>query len=404
MSLRALHRLTGLLHPEWELRLGPSGSPRRSRGERGVLLSEVQGAGRISGGAPVESAARCSYAGCELEGPLLVGLCTLSVFDGARVRGLRAEAGAQLRACRLREARLDQPEAAALEILASDVLGLVVEGGELGAIELCDARHARLKGLRLHRAQSTDFTAAVLEGCDLTGADLRGACFRRAELKDCKLDGALVEGADFAGARGLGSEQKTALIRGGARFRGAGFHKLAARFASDPLQREKLAFGLQIGSWVAAFLVCGGAALSALSPPTAVETSPIPAALERVATQDDREKTQEELRRLRDGIQRAHEDMLRNGAQRVTWPSIIDLQENRYDLDGEGPRSDYGTLVSGGLPRNLLTASNGGVLPYCNEVPDQNTLTGVDTDWHYCEDSGRVFASAGFTDEPTLNW
>jgi hypothetical protein len=28
----------------------------------------------------------------------------------------------------------------------------------------------------------------------------------------------------------------------------------------------------------------------------------------------------------------------------------------------------------------------------------------VDTDWHYCETSGRVFASAGYTDLPTLEW
>ncbi len=369
-----------------------------------MLLSELRVEGKVSGGTPVESVVRCSYRGVELDKPLLVGLGSLCVFDGATLVEPAAGPGAQLRACRLREARFLRPRLAELHLIACDLLGASFEGGQLGALDLCDARHVRLKGLRLLRAQSSDLTGALLEGCDLSGADLRGACFRRAELRDCRLDGAQVEGAEFAGARGLTSEQKTTLIRGGARFRGAGMTRLASRFASDPLQRERLAFALQIGAWVLALGVCGSAALMAVTPPTASEGVVLPAALERVATGDDREKTQQELRRLREGLGRAHEDMIRNGAQRVTWPSIVDIQENRYDLDGEGPRQDFGTLVAGGLPRNLLTSSNGGVLPYCNEQPDQNTLTGVDTDWHYCEDSGRVFASAGFTEEPTLNW
>ena len=61
-------------------------------------------------------------------------------------------------------------------------------------------------------------------------------------------------------------------------------------------------------------------------------------------------------------------------------------------------------LVPGGLPDNVLTDSRGGVLPYCNEEPTQETISGVDTDWHYCEETGRVFASAGFSGEATLNW
>ena len=74
------------------------------------------------------------------------------------------------------------------------------------------------------------------------------------------------------------------------------------------------------------------------------------------------------------------------------------------DLDGDGPQEVQEVLFPAGFPENFLTDGEGSVLPYCNEVPEQSTLAGVETDWHYCELTGRVFASAGFSEEATLNW
>jgi hypothetical protein len=92
------------------------------------------------------------------------------------------------------------------------------------------------------------------------------------------------------------------------------------------------------------------------------------------------------------------------GATNAQWPSLNELQENRYDLDGDGPSEVMQALLPQGLPDNLLTESRGGVLPYCEEPPSQAALQEVDADWHYCDINGRLFATAGFTKEATLNW
>ena len=47
-----------------------------------------------------------------------------------------------------------------------------------------------------------------------------------------------------------------------------------------------------------------------------------------------------------------------------------------FDLDGDGSGEVMDVLVPGGVPPNYLTDSDGGVLPYCNEVPDQPTTSG----------------------------
>ena len=83
---------------------------------------------------------------------------------------------------------------------------------------------------------------------------------------------------------------------------------------------------------------------------------------------------------------------------------MVEFQQNHFDLDGDGPGEVMARLFEGNEPKNFLTDSEGGVLPYCNEEPNQETISGVDTDWHYCEQTGRVFAGAGFSGQATLNW
>ena len=407
MSLpKSLNRLIGLLHPEWELRLGPSSSARRSRGERGVVLTEERASGRIAGGAPVESAVRCSYDGVHLDKPVLVGLCALSTFREARLTAPVAQEGAALRGCDLSGARIERPDLGLLSTTGSSLADGVVEGGDLGVLDLVDARHARFEGVRIRAARACDFTAATLKGCDLSGADLRSAVFQRAELRDCKLDSALVDGADFGGSVGLSTETRRQLIEAGARFRGAALIALVRKGmpSAGPLKQHRVAWFLQVGGVVLGVGVAIGAAFLAMSPPPPAEVAAIPAALERAATAEERNQTQRELGRLKEAIGRAHDEMSAAGAVHAVWPTLRDVQENRFDADGELPGELMKTLVHGGLPKNYLTASQGGVLPYCNEDPNQETLSGVDTDWHYCELNGRVFASAGFTPEPTLNW
>ena len=407
MSLpKSSNRLTGLLHPEWHLRLGPSGATRRSRAEEGVELAEERGTGRIAGGVPVASAVRCAYDGAHLDKPVLVGLCALSTFRGARLTAPTAKPGASLRSCDLAGARVERPDLGELDVSGCSLADGVVEGGRLGRLDLVDARHARFQGVRIEQARACDFTAASFEGCDLSGADLRSSVFRRAELVDCKLDGALVDGADFGGCGGLNAKVRRDLIGRGALFRGAGMVTLVRRLmpSASPLKQHRVAWAVQWGAGTVGVLVMVGAAFLAMKPPPPPEVSAIPPALERVATAEERTQTQRELARMREAIAAAHDQMVTNGAEHAVWPTLRDLQENRYDADGEGEGELMNTLVHGGLPKNFLTASQGGVLPYCNEDPTQETLAGVDTDWHYCELNGRVFASAGFTAEPTLNW
>lgn len=403
---KSLNRLTGLLHPEWDLRLEPRGPARRSRGETGVVLAEERVSGRIAGGAPVESAVRCSYDHAHLDKPVLVGLCALSTFREARLTAPSARPGASLRGCDLQGVRLERPDLAELTTVGCSIADGVVEGGELGVLDLVDARHARLEGVRIAAARACDFTAATLKSCDLSGADLRGAVFRRAELRDCKLDGALVDGADFGGCAGLSSQTTATLVAGGARFRGAVLVALVGKVMPKAglVQQHRVAWGLQLTGLTLGIGVAIGAAVVAIKPPPAAEVAAIPPALERAVTAEERSQTQHELARLEEAIAAAHAQMVDAGAVHAVWPTLRDVQENRFDGDGEGDGELMLTLVHGGLPKNHLTSSQGGVLPYCNEDPTQETLAGADTDWHYCELTGRVFASAGFTSEPTLNW
>ncbi|MCP4806460.1 MAG: pentapeptide repeat-containing protein [Proteobacteria bacterium] len=400
------HRLLGWLHPEWDLRVGPGRGPVvRKRGEHGVTLAHEARSGRIAGGAPIQEAIRCGYDGAHIDKPLLVGTCSLTSLRGARLTAPQAQPGARATSTDLTGATIERAALGDLVAVSCSFSEAIIDG-ELGELELCDFRHARLTGVTLRSARACDFTAASLQGCKLAGADLRGARFARADLRDCDLAGANVQDADFAAATGLSGAQKKDLVARGARLRGAAVVALVRRFrpAGEPVQLHRLASVVQYGGAALAGVICLGAAALAVRPPPAPETSVIPPALERSVGADERAATQQSLRRLREALAQANATMMANGASQMMWPTEIDIQENRYDTDGEGPGEHFSVLVDGGLPKNHLTASQGGVLPYCNDVPTQETLQGVDTDWHYCDTSGRVFASAGFTEEPTLNW
>lgn len=402
-----LRRLTGLLHPEWELTLGPGGDGvRRSRGGRGVKLANERRSGDIHGGVPVEEAVRCAYDGATLKGPLLAGVCALSTFRGARIEQPTATAGARLSACDLEGAHVTGGDLSELELVASALREVVVEDTALGRLELCDLYGARLQGARLSHLVGCDLRAARLVGCDLRGADLRGSRFTRAELRDCRLEGARVEGAVFAGASGLDADTKRRLLRGGATFHGAALTGWLRRLAPglDPLALDRAGALVTWGSAALAAALSAAAVWVVVNPPPAPEVAELPPPLARTATAEERQRTQDNLRQLREALQAAHDRMLEGGAVNRTWPTITELQDNSFDVDGDAAGELHDLIVPSGFPDNFLTDSQGGVLPYCNEDPTQETISGVDTDWHYCELTGRVFAAAGYSEEATLNW
>ncbi len=402
-----VRRLTGLLHAEWDVTLGPGSDPaRRSRGGSGVRLAGEARQGLIMGGAPVEEATRCRYDRAVLRGSTLTGTCTLSTFRGAQLVEPSAQAGARVTACDLEGARIEGGDLGELDLVACSLREVEVQDTPLGRLELCDLYGARLEGVRVQHLVGCDLRAARLLRCDLRGADLRGSHFVRAELRDCRLEGARVEGAVFASASGLDADTRRRLLRGGATFHGAALTGWLRRLAPqlDPLALDKAGAAV---TWGGALL---GAALSAagvwvvVHPPPAPEVAELPPPLARTATAEERRRTQENLRLLRESLAAAHDRMVEGGAVNRTWPTITELQDNSYDTDGDAAGELHDRIVPSGFLDNFLTDSQGGVLPYCNEDPTQETLSGVDTDWHYCELTGRVFAGAGYSEEATLNW
>ncbi len=401
-----VHRLLGLLHPEWGLRLGPAGPGRRRRGSSGVILEEETRTGAIDGGTPVESAMRCCYDGATLKAPHLVGRCELSRLREAVLQRPVLDPGARVVGCDLSGVRWTGGTAAEAELSTCALPHAAISGVELGSLTLCDLSHARLDRVHLARAVACDLTGAVLVDCDLAGADLRGSRLRGARFEGGSLQGARVEGTDFRGVQGLDAPTRRRLAEDGGLFAGPRSTTWARRLAPGrpPLTQQGLARGLTLGGWVALVaLGAGSLAVSLRPPPVAAEAAP-PPARERIPTEEEKNRTRIALRDARSALSAAHEAMVANGATNRSWPTIVEFQENHYDLDGDGPGEVMERLFKGGQPGNFLTDSEGGVLPYCNETPDQATLSGVDTDWHYCEQTGRVFAGAGFSGQATLNW
>jgi uncharacterized protein YjbI with pentapeptide repeats len=351
----------------------------------------------------LEEVASCSYRGATVTGPVLCGLVSLTDLRETRIERARATPGARMWQCSAAGSSWHAPDLQALTAHRCDLRGADLREGAVGTLVECDLHGARLHDVTVDALLGCDLQDAHVSGCDWSGADLRGTTLRDARLDDVELVGARVEGADFRGVKGLSAATRRSLIRAGAILTSPGWLALARALPGTrtALTRHRLARGAAVGVPALILPALGVSAALALTPPEA----PAPSTQVRVTQveQVDRERTKASLEALRAGINAAHETMRAAGARR-TWPTLGEVQENAYDRDGDGPGDATLPLVPGGLPQNHVTASQGGVLPYCNDVPDQNTLTGVDTDWHYCPETGRVYASAGFTAEPTLDW
>lgn len=272
------------------------------------------------------------------------------------------------------------PNTPSLSWHGSRLVDCCAQGGDLGTLHGCCLRGVTLRALRVHALVDCDLHHAVLDRVDLRGADLRGARLQGATLRHCLLDGVRVDGAELDGIQGLTRQTLTDLYAAGAR-------------PPRPWLRRS-------GS---------GLALIALAPLLALASLPGGAPQPRVASEaewrlppDAVAQTQSGLHDFRAGVQAAHLSMKGPGGR--TYPTLEEVQANQYDLDGDGPGQTLGVLFPKGLPRNLLSPIEGSVLPYCNATPDQATLGEEDVDWHYCPETGRVLASAGHTEHPTVDW
>lgn len=322
---------------------------------------------------------------------------TLADASGAHVHG-GTLAGATLTGVGLRDAHLTDVDCSGASFVLCDLFGSTWSG--------VDLRGARLRG--------SDLSFTTLDRVDLRGADLRGACLAWATVSAVELDGARVEGADLRGVRGLTEGQRKALLDQGARLQSGWLEAilmgaLRRAFPGWSAERaDRVARGASLGMQLLGVLALLGLTFAVFRDRVVAPPDPRVEAEEgevfttvREPTEAEITRTRESFTRLKAALQVAYEVSGRYGV--ATWPSLEDLSENLYDRDGSGPGTERVTLVEGGLPPNLLTAGEG-VLPYCNEVAAQETISGDDSDWHYCDQTGRLFACGGFTEVPTLGW
>jgi len=397
-------RLAGLFHPDWALRLGAAGTAARREEGPGGLELEGQVLARLG---PfqgeeerVDQLLRSSLDKGQVEA------VRLRLFEGCTARGSIWSQVVLQRAvlCALEDAQLRSLEVQ--EMAACSLRGARLEDCSIGELLMCDLSDARLLRVTLGNATTADFSGATFQDCDLKGADLRGAVLRGARFVGSDPSQARVGGADFAGARGLDRATRRRMLESGARFRSAAWYRLLRllRPGADALLVERLALAAWIGSGILGLAISLAALWAVLRPPPSPPVPEVPAPLVRDATEWEIRKTRENLALLRTTLQQASQTMVAKGAASQTWPSMNDFQQNRYDEDGDGSSEVRVELVPGGLPDNLLTDARGGVLPYCNDEPTQETISGNDTDWHYCDRTGRIFASAGYTGLATLEW
>jgi len=351
-----------------------STSGHRSRGERGIHLDSQHLRGRVLGGVPVQSVKNGCYEGARIKEALLVGLCERSTFRDAILEAPKAEEGARVLGCKMEGIHVDSGMLQALHLESSQLTEAQVQNTRLGRVLQCDLGGARLEGCSVERLSSCNLDRAILVNCVLD--DVSESSFRGARLQDCTIHAA--KGADFRGARGLTAEMTPHLESLGAR--------CGRRLPTSWLTIVS-AITLLVG-WLA----------------TAPPDGNSPASTTLVPTQETRRASQEALLQLRERLAHAHHTMVETGATHRTWPTIRDLQQNRYDMDGDGPMENWDLIATTGLPQNRLTRSRGGVVLFCKEDPIQADLSGVDTDWYYCELNGRLLAAAGSSGEATLNW
>jgi hypothetical protein len=270
-----------------------------------------------------------------------------------------------------------QVEHGVLQALALENCRLMearIQNTQIGTLLRCDLRRSHLEDCSVKRLDSCRMDRSTLVRCNL--GDVSRSSFRGARLQDCTISAA--KGADFRGARGLTPEMTEQLKTLGAR---------CGRKAPTSLL-VGLAVPALVGFWFAT------------APP---EEQP-EETMGLVPTQEMRTTSQSALVQLRERLAHAHHTMVETGAINRTWPTIRDLQQNRYDMDGDGPGESWDLIATTGLPQNHLTRSQGGAVLFCKEDPVQEDLSGVDTDWYYCELNGRLLAAAGGSGEATLNW
>ena len=362
--------------------------------------------GRIQGGAPLEKVRRCRYDEATITGAELLGRCEeVSLRDAVLERPRATGSEARLSDCDLLGVRVEGGSLEDLSLVDCNLREARIFRTEVGELQSCDLYGATLERVRIHRALSTDFRATLLSGCDLRGANLKGSTFARAEFRGCKLDDAQVEGVDFTGARGLDQETRRTLVEEGAILGGAHLHRWLRRLtkADDPWRLHRMTLGIRGGALLFTVLLLTWFAWSLYT--TTQEDDENPQRASTLSpTPGDRETARSGVLRLREGLEHAHELMQQNGAVNRAWPTVRDLRENRFDMDGDAPEESWDLLLKEGLPENPLTISRGGVTLYCADEPAQEGLRGLETDWYYCELNGRIFAAAGGTQEATLNW
>lgn len=282
---------------------------------------------------------------------------------------------AELQGCTLR-----LPETRTLSWTSAHLVDCHAQGGDLGSLQDCRLRGASLNGVRIHSLVACDLRHAALTRVDLRGADLRGARLQGATLLHCQLDGVQAQGARLDGVQGLSA------------------HALEALYAAGALRPKPVHKRL----WAGLALLLALPLLPLALLPGQTSSAVVASQEDWVLGPDAVEQTQSGLQDFRAGIAAAHLQLDGRGGR--SFPTLEEVQANHYDLDGDGPGQALGVLFPKGLPRNLLSPSEGSVLPYCNRVPDQATLGEEDVDWHYCPETGRVLASAGHTAHPTVNW
>ncbi len=379
--VRTLQYLTDRLLPDaGGHRSDPKSPAQIQRGEHGVRLFRETQARRIDGGIPVEEANQCNYDDAHLRGPVLAGTCDFTSFRDAIIERPTTQ-GPQpvLSGCVLDGAVIEGGELSNLQVHASRLKSAHVLRTEIGELTLCDLRHARIEDTRIQGLAGCNLDGAHLVGCDLTGADLRGSSFRRTKITDCRLDNVNAAGVVLEGVSGLNNAQLEKFVQGGG----------------------QTTWLLPRGTWVLGVAALSVYALTFGSAPP----QPIPESLyPSTPNEQVLQATQGALGRFRERLAHAHETMKASGATNRTWPTIRDVQQNRYDMDGDGVGESWDLLAADGIPPNHLTQSDGGVLPFCKEDPSQQDISNVETDWYYCELNGRLFAAAGVSNVATLNW
>lgn len=301
----------------------------------------------------------------------------------------------------LRDARLLATCGTGATFLDCDFAGAVFEGGRLD-----DTTFVRV-----------DFRGARLVGVDLRWASLSEVDLTDATLVACRLDGArLGDGIRTSGLRVVGGTggRVVAALTGD-----------APRAERAPVSLIALARGPRI--WPALACVVVAVAVAALpsagrhpmdvalsssaSPPG--EPGPSSAVM---VTPELETLAKEALAAMRAGIEHVRAETgqapAREELLRLVWEEDPSDRERFVVVGRDGVRPpaalgrDARALLDAafpeGVPVNPLTRSRA-IVPHCNP-PSRSTIAGDDADWHYCSQTGEVWACSGFTDVDTLDW